>query len=303
MSPRKPGQKRGNRSRRGTSVEAPSEFGFVTGDTPRPGDVSGRADEPGDASTRLSSVLSALKLSFGVVLVLSTSAAIAWGAHRFALTTPRFAISECAVDGNRRISDEKVARTAGIEKGQNIFSADLEEAEKRLLSDPWIKSAKITRSLPGTVRIELAERDARAIASIEGELYLVTPAGEPFKKLGEGDPHDLTVISGVSLRGVALDRAREIERIRSALEVLRHYETLPVAAVHPAQEVHLGADGGMVMTIGTPAVTLQLGRKSYRQKLLMAARVLGRLGKRGERPGIIFLDNEAHEERVVVRMR
>ena len=35
----------------------------------------------------------------------------------------------------------------------------------------------------------------------------------------------------------------------------------------------------------------------------MAAQVLGELGAKGRTPGIVFLDNEAHPERVVVRMR
>jgi hypothetical protein len=35
----------------------------------------------------------------------------------------------------------------------------------------------------------------------------------------------------------------------------------------------------------------------------MAERVLGKLGQKGQVPGIVFADNEAHPERVVVRMR
>jgi hypothetical protein len=35
----------------------------------------------------------------------------------------------------------------------------------------------------------------------------------------------------------------------------------------------------------------------------MAERVISELRQKGRAPGIVFLDNEAHPERVVVRMR
>jgi cell division protein FtsQ len=63
------------------------------------------------------------------------------------------------------------------------------------------------------------------------------------------------------------------------------------------------AGGGAVLTVGKDGVTLELGHGPWRKKLLMAARVIGRLRAKGQQPGIVFLDNEAHPERVVVRMR
>jgi len=58
-----------------------------------------------------------------------------------------------------------------------------------------------------------------------------------------------------------------------------------------------------VLTAGKTGVTLHLGRGPWRRKLLMADRVIERLARRGRVPGIIFLDNRAHPDRVVVRMR
>ena len=48
---------------------------------------------------------------------------------------------------------------------------------------------------------------------------------------------------------------------------------------------------------------LHLGAGPFRQKLMMAARIMAKLQATGELPGIIFLDNQARPERVVVRMR
>lgn len=288
----------------GAAFDAPGEFGFVTGESPPPGRVEPRgaaaaASPPSPAAV----VLGFLKLSVGVAVVAAISAAIAWGAHRYAVTTPRFSIRQLDVRGNRHHSGDQLARLAGIERGQNLFSVDAAAAERRLLENPWVRTAKVGRELPSTLRIEVTEREVAAVTVLEGGLYLVTPEGEPFKESEAGDPGDLPVITGVGPRDLALDRARAIDRLALGLEVLREYESLPMAKTFEPEEVHLESDGAVTLTVGKRGMTLALGAGPFRQKLLMAARVVAKVQATGELPGIVFLDNEAHPERVVVRMR
>src|SRR5262249_1978903 len=132
----------------GAAFEAPAEFGFVTSDSPPPPNVRvGR--EP--AAKRqawagfLATVLAIAKLSVGVGVVVGISVAIAWGAHRYAVTTPRFAIRQVDVRGNRHHSGDQLAHLAGIERGQNLFAVDTVGAERKLLENPWVRTAKIGR--------------------------------------------------------------------------------------------------------------------------------------------------------------
>lgn len=301
MSPRRkpPGE------RHGDAIEAPSEYGFVTTDSPPPGAVRARRDRdaPSPGKGPLAPLWAGLKLTVGLAIVASISLAIAWGAHRYALTSPRFAIREFRVAGNRHHSEGQLTRLSGVGPGQNLFSVDTDAAEQRILESPWVKRAKVGRELPGTLRIEVEERDAVALAVIEDALYLVTREGEPFKELGDKDPSDLPVLTGIAGRDLAVDRARAVERLSVGLGVLREYATLPTSRIYEAEEVHLREDGSVVLTIGKRGITLHLGTPPVRQKLLMGARILAKLQPGGELPGILFLDNEAHPERVVVRMR
>ena len=290
----------------GAALEAPAEFGFVTGESPPPPKVNSRRAPvaPGKGGARLVALIASVaKLSIGVAVVVGISVAIAWGAHRYAITTPRFAIRQLDVRGNRHHSADQLAHVAGIERGQNLFAVDAPAAEKKLLDNPWVRSAKVGRELPGTLRIEVTERDVAAVTVLEDGLYLVTPEGEPFKQVDRGDPTDLPVITGIGPRDLALDRARAIDRIAVGLEVLREYEALPLAKVFEPQEVHLGPEGTVTLTVGKKGMTFELGAGPFRQKLLMAARVVAKVQATGELPGIVFLDSEAHPERVVVRMR
>ena len=131
----------------------------------------------------------------------------------------------------------------------------------------------------------------------------MTRTGEPFKALLDSDPFDIPVVTGVSPENLARDRAREIDRIKLALEVLGHYERLPLSHAFPAQEVHLDDSGAVTLVIGRQGVSVKLGKGPWLTKLRMAERVMSKVQGQGEVPGIIFLDNAAHEERVVVRMR
>ena len=304
-APKRPRRTKGHR---GSSAEPAqlcedSPAPPATKDVPRSNNQRRGASGQPRGGRVLRALWSGTKLASGVLIVVCASVAVAWGAHHYALSTPRFAIKEIRVEGNRRLADAQVAKLAGIEPGANTFALDLENAQRKLLEQAWISGAKITRELPGTLRIELSEREAAALAAIDGRLYLVTPEGEPFKEMEEGDPYDLPVITGVDVQNLARDRKRETERLGVALQVLRHYERVRMSSAYPAQEVHLTPGGSVVLTVGKDGISLHLGKGPWKKKLLMAERVTQKLGRKGRVPGIVFLDNEARPERVVVRMR
>jgi cell division protein FtsQ len=142
-----------------------------------------------------------------------------------------------------------------------------------------------------------------ALAAIVDGLYVVSSDGEPFKPLDRGDPVDLPVVTGISPAGLARDRARELERLSLGLEVLRQYKRLGLARTYAAEEVSLEPGGGVRLVVGSEGITLCLGGDALRQRLLMAERVVLETRAAGRLPGIVFADNVAHPERVVVRMR
>jgi len=293
----------------GAGIVAPDE-GFASGESPTPGAVQAKhaarggsqPEMPGSRSVGML-LWSALKLASGLAVVVGVSLAVAWSAHHYALTSPRFAIRTVELMGAKRSTLEQLKTESGVSVGQNIFAVDSDAAERRLLDNPWISEVKVTRRLPSTLRIELTEREASAVVALAEHLYLVTREGVPFKEIQVGDPFDLPLITGASPENLQRDRKREIERIQVGLEVLRQFERVPLSRVYPAEEVHLADAGDVTLTCGKDGVALELGTGPWRKKLLMAEEVVGELRKKGRTPGIVFLDNQAHPERVVVRMR
>jgi cell division protein FtsQ len=87
-------------------------------------------------------------------------------ARRHVTTSPRFAIVRIDVTGNERRTPEAIAVECGLAAGANIFAADLDSARSKLLADPWIADAILTRRLPGTLLVRVTERKAAALVAV-----------------------------------------------------------------------------------------------------------------------------------------
>ncbi|MGC4063367.1 MAG: FtsQ-type POTRA domain-containing protein [Polyangiaceae bacterium] len=265
-----------------------------------------RIRSAGDALSRKAptrTVAGLLRLLLAGLMLGGITIASVFGAYRYATTSPRFSVRNIEIDGLRRLTKDAVLERTGIRMGQNVFSVDTEVVSQRLFSERWVQGAKVERRLPATVRITLVEREAFALALVGETLLVVTKTGEPFKRHEPADPADLPVISGVSLEEPGREPAVEKRRIATGLEVLRHFERTTLSRTYPAQEVHLTPGGEVVLTVGKQAIALHLGTGPWAKKLAMAERVLGKLHGRKGAPAMVFLDNRAHPERVVVRMR
>jgi len=287
---------------RSSIVEAPEER--VTLDPVRdPREATGFEAGATVPTTRRGRYLEALRVAAGILVTIAAALACVWGMLRYTRTSPRFSVRTIEVQGGSRRSPEDIAHLGGIAKGQNIFTADLEAAKVGILTDPWIEQASVRRKLPSTIAVEVVEREAAALVAVGPDLYLSTRQGELFKKPEPGDPYDLPIVTGTRSDDIVNDRAGAVAMIKKALDLAFDYEHVGAAKFLPVQEVHVEDDGALVLSVGKDAVALRLGKGPYRQTLEQASRVLGELAARHAQASVVFLDNEAHPERVVVRMR
>jgi cell division protein FtsQ len=243
------------------------------------------------------------RAALGVLLTIAVAVGCVYGLVRYTRRSPRFAVKSVEVEGTVHRTASDIARLGGIEAGVNIFTVDVEAARSRILSDPWMEKVAIVRRLPGTIHVDVGERDAFAMLALGQQMYLVTRQGEIFKRVEPGDPSDLPTVTGLMLDLVARDRSGAVGLVKRALDLVGEYERTAPARTLPVQEVHIHDDGALSLVVGKDPIVLYLGRGPYRQSVEQAAKVLGEVPRRGAQASVVFLDNEAHPERVVVRMR
>jgi cell division protein FtsQ len=280
------------RKKGAAAVSAPPE--------PPPPALPKQVERPkGDSRT-----MHVLRGVLGFVMVVGIGGGVAYGARQYVKTSPRFAITEVVTTGAKRRTVDELATTAGISKGQNVFTTDLDRARSRLLADPWISDATLARQLPGTLYVHVTEREAAGlVATSTGDTYLVTRDGMPIKRVEPGDPTDFDVVTGVTIQQMIDDREGATRKIRRALDLAFDYAHGPLVASKSLQEIHVEQNGDMTLVVGKNAFELHMGAPPYRRKLEQAVRVVGELDRRGAKADAIMLDNEARPERVVVRMR
>jgi len=285
--------------RRSSIPPAPASIPPVSADAP----ASKQPVKAKPKRTGESRFLRGLRLVAGLTLIVGIATGVVWGARRYVKTSPRFGVSELVTFGGKRRSPDEIAAIAGIAKGQNVFTVDLDRARSRLLQDPWIAEATVQRQLPGTIYMRVTEREAAGMVAMQEGTYLVTREGAIIKRAEPGDPVDVPVVTGVKLQELVDDRDGAMQKIRRALDLASDYDHSPLARRLPAQEVHLEAAGDLTLVVGKTTVLLKMGAPPYRRKIEQAVRVIGELDRRGAKPDAIMLDDEARPDRVVVRMR
>ena len=77
---------------------------------------------------------------------------------RVAFTSPRLRLQDVRVTGTQRLSATDVQRLGNVPMGQNVFRCNLVRVSDRIKQDPVIKSAIVTRELPGTIHVAIKER-------------------------------------------------------------------------------------------------------------------------------------------------
>lgn len=250
-----------------------------------------------------SKIMPVLRAVTGLAMIAGIGSGVVWGARKYVKTSTRFSVAEIVTTGGKRRGPDDIAQIAGVAKGQNVFSIDLERSRAKLAADPWIESAEMSRQLPGTITIRVQEREAAGLVAMPEGTYLVTRDGAVIKRVGEGDPLDFHVVTGVALKQLVDDREGATRAIRKALDLALDYDRSPLAQRAPLEEVHVEATGDMTLVAGKSGVVLRMGGAPYKRKLDQAVRIVGELDRRGAKPDTIMLDDEARPDRVVVRMK
>ena len=102
-----------------------------------------------------------------------------------------FRVREIVVENNSAVSAEKIAEDAGIRIGMHIYAISKGDIEKSITdNNPYIKSVRVKRRFPGTLRLIVEENRAYAYYASEGG-YAELASDLSVVNLTPGEPQDL----------------------------------------------------------------------------------------------------------------
>jgi cell division septal protein FtsQ len=128
-----------------------------------------------------------LAIRFSIWLCLGISGTlIMLCAVAYVVNSELFHLKSIEVKGNAHVEKNEVLNLLDIERGDNIFSWDIDAAKTRLLGNPWIKDVSISRSfIPASVSVHIMEHRPTATLFLKDKPYYISEEGSVFASATE----------------------------------------------------------------------------------------------------------------------
>ena len=184
---------------------------------------------------------------------------------------PYFAITKVAVRGNAQVGTAEVVASLGLRPGTSILDLDLAELRRRLLINPWIREARVTRRLPPALEVTVWERTPEVL--LVGERpYLAAGDGVILAEAAGAAPPALprVVLSGG--RYATGDRAPG-ETVPRALALWRTLAESPATRGERLQEIRPERGGTFTVRTERGVLLRVRGEDAERQLNRLAAAI------------------------------
>lgn len=216
----------------------------------------------------------------GALLVLALAAAVVfqgWVLLERVRAHPYFALTEIVVSPTRHVRAGALLEAAGLTPGISLWRVDPAELVARLETNPWVHRASVRREFPRRLVVRLVERRPVAILLLEMPLY-VDPTGVAFAPLGERDPLDLPLVTGIE---AAIQRGESVYARHGIRRAIRLIELLGTAGLpFRVSEVHIDREIGITVFPVSPRLALTFGWGDFPAKLVRLSEVLDALAGR-----------------------
>ncbi len=209
-----------------------------------------------------------------------------------------FTAKTISVQGQSRLSAGQVLDAAGIKKGENIFSVNLQKIRKRLLAHPWIAEAEVSRGFPSSLAIKIKEHKPIAVLDF-GRYFLVNTQGGIFKEASGQEAEGLPVVSGIDYSDWKVADLPETPIFASVMEVLRLGKSAEsVLPVRSIQRIHVDREMGLTLETCGPISKISLGFGNLEAKYDRLARICAYIDQNNGVPALRAIDLR-NPERIV----
>jgi cell division protein FtsQ len=184
--------------------------------------------------------------------------AAVWTSYAKVMASDRLKVGRVDVRGSHFLSEGEVRELLGPAVGENILLLNIEALKARLRSSPWVADARVGRTLPDTLKVEIRERVPLALAECE-RLYLMDGDGGLIDIYGPRTAaFDLPIVRG--LQGLEGEARRG--RAERAGGLLRDLGDL----TGEISEVQVEPSGDLRVVLKRDGEVLLLSDPPYRKK-------------------------------------
>ncbi len=209
------------------------------------------------------------------------------------VSSPRLMLRHINVVGLDRVDEEDLLEQANLREGRNILAVSTSEAEAIIESNPYVKTAKVVKVLPGTVNVKIVERRPVVLVNIDG-LFIMDAKGVLFKRYAPEDRLDIPV-------GTGLEQHEDKWKFTigpALLRLVRVLEDAPRFNLSNISEIHADPVHGFSVVTLREGIRLDLGSTGFVEKFEVLEKIIAARG--GKLTSIEFVDLN-NDRGVVVR--
>jgi cell division protein FtsQ len=212
------------------------------------------------------------------VFAVAAAVGIVW----LALWSPLFKFRGVEVDGGHHVTPADVTEVAGLDSGENLLTLSQDRIQTAVESLPWVKSARIQRRLPGTIRVIVTERQPALTLTAPGEKWTIDAHG---RVLSEGARFkDLPTIATDSAPDVAPGDHIDTPQVRAAVKAVG---SMPVELRRRIKAVFAPSIERITLSLDRgPDVRYGAAERLHDKNAVLTA-VLDRLHATGETPAYV----------------
>lgn len=233
-----------------------------------------RKDRQGRRAVFRERAVFAARSLLGVLVLVAVSGAFIFSYDYFTQTN-HFRALRIVVTGQHRLSRQQVLEIADVGPQTNILSVNLAMTRKRLMADPWIGEATVSREIPSGLHMRIREEVPLALLEMgAGEGYLINVAGDVFKRWDSSDGDALPRVQGLDHADLPVSGRPSSDAFRAVMTLFRlageKESPMPLAGI---RRIRMDREIGATVYIGDDSRAVRLGFGHYREK----AKALGRL--------------------------
>lgn len=152
---------------------------------------------------------------YGSLAVVAAFGLLIW----IAFWSPLLNVRDIVVVGGRNVDSSDVAAAAGLDPDDNLLLVSPADVASKVEDLPWVRTAKVDRKLPGTVRVRIEERRPAVVLSVAGEQWTLDPGGMVLTDGSAGK--GLPALAGMSPGAVTPGAPVDSLEVRDALAAWR----------------------------------------------------------------------------------
>ncbi|MGE3537502.1 MAG: cell division protein FtsQ/DivIB [Candidatus Tectimicrobiota bacterium] len=206
------------------------------------------------------------------LLGLGLCVALLWGirlAYPLFINAPYFRVHTVDINGLATLSREDITYLLGITADTTLWHLDLPRLGARLEHHPYVKSVRLRREFPNTLRVTLQERRPYLVVSSEQQRMLIDEEGVVLRAyVPEQDPAMPQIILSQQ-RALEPGMRLRYQEIQRAYELLHTYYASPLAGLLRLASLKVQPSGTSVwrfeqypfdVRFGDEGMTTQFGR-------------------------------------------